>query len=354
MLLSLLYMALRVILRLAPQGDARDREVEILVLRHQVKVLKRKASRPKLRRRDRIFLAAASRILPKDRWSCFIVIPTTLLRWHRELVRRKWTYRRKRTGRPRLDPEICALAIRMARENPRWGYIRIQGELRKLGIRVGATTIRRILLKEGLGPAPRRAGPSWSEFLRSQADGILACDFFTVETAFLRTFYVLLFIEIGSRRLHVNGATENPDGLFVTQQARNLAIGLAERKAPVSFLIRDRDCKFSGSFDEVFRTEGAQVILTPIRSPKANAFAERCVKTLRSEVLDWTLILGRRHLDRVLRCYVCHYNAQRPHRGLELRAPESSGDVDSVETPPEIQRRDLLGGLIREYHAFAA
>jgi hypothetical protein len=174
-LLSLLYM-LRVILRLAPAGNGRDREVEILVLRHQVKVLKRKAGRPRLRRRDRILLAAAARILPKERWSCFIVTPQTLLRWHRELVRRKWTYRQRRTGRPRLDPKIRALAIRMATENPRWGYIRIQGELRKLGIRVGATTIRRILLKEGLGPAPRRAGPSWSEFLRAQAEGILACE----------------------------------------------------------------------------------------------------------------------------------------------------------------------------------
>ncbi len=354
MLLSLLYMALRAILRLAPAGDAHNREVEILVLRHQVKVLKRKTGRPKLRRRDRIFLAAAARILPKDRWSCFIVTPQTLLRWHRELVKRRWTYRQERTGRPRLDPEICALAIRMATENPRWGYIRIQGELRKLGIHVGATTIRRILLKEGLGPAPRRAGPSWSEFLRAQAQGILACDFFTVETAFLKTLYVLFFIEIGTRRVHVTGATRNPNGAFVTQQARNLCFELDEREVPAPFLIHDRDSKFSGSFDEVFRTEGVQVILTPIRSPKANAFAERCVKTLRSEVLDWTLILGRRHLDRVLRSYACHYNAQRPHRGLGLRTPESRYDVDPVETVPEIERRDLVGGLIHEYHAVAA
>jgi transposase InsO family protein len=347
-------MGLRVILRLAPAGNGRDREVEILVLRHQVKVLKRKAGRPRLRRRDRILLAAAARILPKERWSCFIVTPQTLLRWHRELVRRKWTYRQRRTGRPRLDPKIRALAIRMATENPRWGYIRIQGELRKLGIRVGATTIRRILLKEGLGPAPRRAGPSWSEFLRAQAEGILACDFFTVETAFLKTLYVLFFIEVGTRRVHITCATKNPNGAFVTQQARNLALELNEREVPPRFLIRDRDSKFSGSFDEVFATEGVQVIITPIRSPKANAFAERCVKTLRAEVLDWTLILGRRNLDRVLRSYADHYNAQRPHRGLELRAPESRCDVDLVETVPEIQRPDLVGGLIREYYAVAA
>jgi putative transposase len=342
MLLSLLYMALRVVFHFAPAGEGRDREVEILVLRHQAKVPSRKAGSPKLRRGDRIFLAAASRILPRDRWSCFIVTPSSLLRWHRELVRRKWTYRRKSTGRPRLDPGICALAIRMAKENPRWGYIRIQGELRKLGIRVGATTIRRILLKEGLGPAPRRSGPSWSEFLRAQAEGILACDFFTVETAFLTTLYVLFFIEIGSRRLHVTASTRNPDGAFA-QQARNLSFELDRRRAPVRFLVRDRDSKFSTAFDEVLRTEGIRIILTPIRSPKSNAFAERCVKTLRSEVLDWTLFLGPRHLDRVLRSYVRHYNAQRPHRDSSfelLRAaatstrsrpyPGSSGAISSV------------------------
>ena len=354
MLFSVLYMVLRVIFRLVPPGDERDREIEILVLRHQVKVLRRKAGRPKLRRLDRLFLAAAALVLPEDRWSSFIVTPQTLLRWHRELVRRKWTYRRTPTGRPPVDPGIRDLIMRMAKENPRWGYIRIHGELRKLGVRVGATTIKRLLVREGLGPAPRRGGPSWSEFLRAQAPGILACDFFTVETVWLKTLYVLFFIEIGSRRLDVSPSTSNPAGAFVTQQARNLCFELDERDVPARFLIRDRDSKFSGSFDEVFATESLQVIRTPIRSPKANAFAERCVKTLRSEVLDWTLILGRRHLDRVLRRYVCHYNAQRPHRGLQLRAPEGPSDVDPVETVPEIQRRDLLGGLIHEYHAVAA
>jgi len=215
MVFSLLYMVLRAVLRLAPASDQRDRELEILVLRHQVKVLQRKAGRPRLRRRDRLFLAAAARLPPKGRCSCFIVTPATLLAWHRALVKRKWTYRRRRSGRPPLDPEICRLVVRMAKDNPRWGYLRIQGELRKLGIRVGATSIKRLLAREGLGPAPRR-GSSWSEFLRAQADGILACDFFTVETAFLRTLHVLFFIEVGSRRLHVTVATRNPDGAFVT------------------------------------------------------------------------------------------------------------------------------------------
>ena len=347
MLFSLLYLVLRAALRLAPAGDQRDREVEILVLRHQVKVLKRKAGRPKLRRRDRLFFAAAARLLPRERWSCLIVRPATLLPWHRALVKRKWTYRRRRAGRPPLDPEIYRLVVRTAKDNPRWGYVRIQGELRKLGLRLGASSIKRLLAQEGLGPAPRRA-TSWGEFLRTQADGILACDFFNVETAFLRTLYVLFFIEVGSRRLHITAATRHPNGTFVTQQARNLRFRLDERAEPLRFLIHDRDAKFGGAFDEVLRTEGIGVIRTPIRSPQANAFAERAVKTLRHEVLDWTLILGRRHLDRVLASYARRYNAERPHCGIELRAPEKQSHVGPVKIVPETKRRDLLGGLIHE------
>jgi transposase InsO family protein len=353
MLFSLLYMVLRAAFRLAPAGDRRDREVEIVVLRHQVKVLKRKAGRPRLRRRDRLFLAAAAPLLPGGRWSCFIVTPATLLAWHRELVKRKWTCRRRGSGRPPLDPEIRRLIARMAKENPRWGYVRIQGELGKLGLRLGASSIKRLLLRAGLGPAPRRA-PSWSEFLRTQADGVLACDFFTVETAFLRTLYVLFFIEVGSRRLHITTATRHPNGTFVTQQARNLCFELDERDELLRFLIHDRDAKFCGPFDEVLRSEGIQIIRTPIRSPRANAFAERAVKTLRHEALDWTLILGRRHLDHVLASYARHYNAERPHRGIALRVPDKQSHVDPVETVPEIKRRDLLGGLIHEYYSVAA
>jgi putative transposase len=184
MLFSLLSVMLRAVFRLVPAGDQRDREVEILVLRHQVQVLQRKVGRPKLRRRDRLFLAAAAHLLPRERWS-FIVTPATLLRWHRELVKRKWTCRRRSVGRPPLDLKICQLIVRLAKDNPRWGYVRIQGELRKLGMRVGASSIKRLLAREGLGPAPRRA-PSWGEFLRAQADGIWASDFFTVETASLK------------------------------------------------------------------------------------------------------------------------------------------------------------------------
>ncbi len=179
MLLSFVYVLVRGVFGLAPDCGDREKDLEILVLRHQLKVLKRKAGRPRLRPMDRLLLAAVPRVLPKERWASFMVKPQTLLRWHRELVRRKWTYRAKRTGRPAIDPELGELICRMARDNPRWGCVRIQGELRRLGIRVGATTIRDLLRREGLGPAPRRTGPSWSEFLRQQAHGILACDFFT-------------------------------------------------------------------------------------------------------------------------------------------------------------------------------
>jgi putative transposase len=220
---------------------------------------------------------------------------------------------------------------------------------------VRASTIKRLLLREGLGPAPRRVGPSWSEFLRSQAEGMLACDFFTIETMCLRTFYVLFFIEIATRKLHMMPSTRNPDAVFVSQQARTLvAFDLDERDGPVRFLIRDRDSKYTCSFDEVFRSEGARVILTPILSPKANSFAERVVNTVRSEILDWTLIHGRRHLDRVLRTYASHYNAERPHRGIGLAVPENPSPVDPVDELPEIGRRDLIGGLIREYHLVAS
>ena len=227
-------------------------QLENAVLRHQVKVLRRSVRRPELRDRDRVVLAAVSRALSRDRWASFMVTPQTLLRWHRDLVRRKWTYPRRDPGRPPLDPETVDLIIRLGKENPRWGCVRIQGELRKLGIRVGASTVRRVLRRAGLGPAPRRTGPTWSDFLRAQARGVLACDFFTVETVFLKTLYVLFFIELSTRRVRIAGVTRNPDAAWVTQQARNLS--MADELDGLRFLIRDRDCKFTESFDEVFRT----------------------------------------------------------------------------------------------------
>jgi putative transposase len=279
-------------------------------------------ARPRLRRRDKLFLAAASRMLPRHRWSSFLVSPQTLLRWHRELVRRKWTYRRSAGGRPPIAEDVRDLILRLGRENPRWGCVRIKGELAKLGIRISATAIRTLLRRRGLGPAPRRSGPAWGEFLRAQARGILASDFFTVETVWLRTLYVFFAIEIHTRRVHLAAATRHPHAAWVTQQARNLSWDLSGF-GPFRFLLRDRDSKYSRSFDAVFAGDGTGIVLTPFRAPKANAFAERWVRTVRTECLDWTLILGRRHLERVLREYVAHYNARRPHRGLDLQAPDA-------------------------------
>jgi putative transposase len=326
-----------------------EKDIELLVLRHQVKVMQRQVKRPRLRRLDRLLLAAASRAMPRALWSSFVVRPATLLRWHRELVRRKWTYKRRaRPGRPPIDPQVRDLIVRLGRENPRWGYQRIRGELLKLGIQVSATTVRTILLRHGLDPAPRRAGPTWTEFLRSQAAGVLACDFLTVETVALKTLYVLFFIELQTRRVHVVGATAHPDSAWVTQQARNLAID--ERLGDIRFLLRDRDAKFSGPFDEVFVTEGVRVIRTPIRAPRANAFAERFVRTVRRECLDHVLIYDPRHLERVLQAYVAHYVQERPHRGLGLAVPAGNRTPrvrGTTRTP--VERRDVLGGLIHEY-----
>jgi putative transposase len=217
-------------------------------------------------------------------------------------------------------------------------------------MRVSPSTVRRVLLAAGLKPAPRRPGPSWRDFLRQQAASMLACDFFTVETITLRRFYVLFFIELGSRRVHFAGCTSNPTGAWVAQQARNLSFtGLFER---TRFLIHDRDRKFTPAFDEVFRSEGITIIHTPIRAPQANAYAERFVRTVRAECLDWLLILGRSHLAHVLGSYTTHYNRERPHRGLALLTPKPATAAAS-STTEAIERRDRLGGLIHEYHRAA-
>ena len=234
----------------------------------------------------------------------------------------------------------------------RWGYERISGELRKLGLSVSPSTVRRLLARAGLGPAPRRSGPSWREFLRAQAASIVACDFFTVETAFLRRYYVLFFIELSSRRVHLAGCSAYPSGRWVTQQARNLSFSGALSDA--RFLIHDRDSKFVASFDEVLRSEGISVILTPFQAPQANAYAERFVRTVRAECLDWQLILGPRQLDRVLRVFVEHYNRERPHRALGRCPP--APPQPTLPPPPggEVKRRDRLGGLVNEYYRAAA
>ena len=352
MLFSLLYFLVRRLL--GAGGRLQDeKEVELLVLRHQVKVLQRQVKRPRLNRLDRVLLVAASRAMTRGSWSSFIVRPETLLRWHRELVRKKWTYRRTGPPRPAADRSRRPGPHRPPRQgeptlgvpaDPRGAAEARDQDLRDDGPDDPAASWP--------GPCPRRAGPTWTEFLRSQAAGIWATDFFTVETIRLKTLYVLFFIELSTRRVHPAGVTAHPDSAWVTQQARNLAID--KRLSGVRFLLRDRDAKFSGPFDAVLRAEGVRVIRTPVRAPRANAFAERFVGTVRRECLDHVLIYGRRHLERVLQTYVAHYLDERPHRGLRLAVPAGTRAPQArraTQTP--VERRDVLGGLIHEYRRAA-
>ncbi len=257
----------------------RSKELEILVLRHELALLRRRSGRPGFEPADRALLAALSRALPRRVWAAFSVRPETLLRWHRQLVARRWTYPHRKPGRPPLARPRRELILQLARENPHWGYQRIAGELKRLGLAVSPTTVRKVLSFAGVPPAPERARQSWRSFLRQQAASTLACDFFTVETLALQRIYVLFFISLATRRLEFIACTPNPDGAWVTQQARNLVMQLGEQERRFELLIHDRDTKFSRTFDEVFRSEGIEVIRTPVRAPNANAFAERWVRT---------------------------------------------------------------------------
>jgi putative transposase len=352
-LFSLSYVALRWVLQLATlRCRSNDfKELEIVVLRHELAILRRRTHRPLTTWTDRFFLAAASRLLPRARWRFFIVTPATLLAWHRRLVRKRWTYARP-PGRPPIRREIRYVVLRLARDNPRWGYQRIVGELKGLGFAVSATTVRTWLRQADLGPVGTRRGLTWREFVRAHRPNVLAVDFFTVETLWLQRLYVLFFIELESRRVHVARCTLNPSATWVTQQARQLTWTLAEHPESFRFLIRDRDQKFTESFDEMFRSDGIEIIRTPRRTPQANGVAERFVRTVRSECLDWLLILNRQHLERVLSVFVEHYNLHRPHRALALTPPQPTRPAFASATASgeaRIQRRDRLGGVIREY-----
>lgn len=360
MRVSRLYIVVCRLLELLVLLSRRDRakEFEILVLRHELSILRRQVGRPRFEAHDRVLLAAFSRMLPRRTWTAFSVRPETLLAWHRRLIARRWTYPHRRPGRPSISRDVRELTLRLARENPSWGYLRIAGELRKLGIGVSASSVRNILVAAGLPPAPRRDAQSWHSFLRAHGESVLACDFFTVDTIWLRRLYVLAFISIGSRRIEYFAITSKPDTGWMLQQARNLLMQLDDHSKQVRFLIHDRDAKFPPAFDALLSNDGIKVIRTPVQAPNANAHIERWVGAVRRECLDRLLILGRRQLEHVLRVYVRHYNRQRPHRALDLQPPEARirSPITTVATPHalHVDRRDLLGGLIHEYELAAA
>jgi putative transposase len=335
------------------RGEA-SKDVELLVLRHEVAVLRRQISRPQLAPADRVLFAALARLLPRDLLAHRIVTPATLLRWHRALVARHWTYRQHTDpgGRPATPAQVRALVLRLATENSTWGYRRIHGELVGLGVLVCPSTVWNILHRAGVDPAPGRDGPSWRRFCSTQAKTMLACDFTHVDTVLLRRLSVFFAIEVATRRVHLLGVTRHPTGQWAAQCARDFATDLAERAEPFRFLIRDRDAKFTVAFDAVFGSLGIEVIKTPVRAPRANAYAERWIGTLRRECLDRLLIVNQRHLRFVLEQYVEHYNSHRPHRSLSQRSPDRRHDAErpaNVHSLHLVHRQGVVGGLINEY-----
>ncbi len=325
------------------------KDVELLVLRHEVAVLRRTNPTPRLDWADRAVLAALIRLLPTALRRHRLVTPGTILRWHHRLVAKKWTYP-NRSGRPPIDDAIAALIARMATENKTWGYQRIQGELLKLGHRVGASTIRRVLTQSGISPAPaRHTDTTWRQFLRTQASTMLAVDFFHVDCAVtLQRLYVLFVLEVKSRYVHILDVTAHPDGPWTTQATRNLVLDLGDRVAEFRFLIRDRAGQFTASFDAVLADTDITVVKIPPHCPRANCFAERFVLTVRTELTDRMLIFGQRHLRTVLVEFVGHYNGRRPHRACLLRPPRPNYPIVNLDHE-RIKRQPILGGLINEY-----
>ncbi|MFD7608737.1 integrase core domain-containing protein [Streptomyces mirabilis] len=363
MLLRLPYLALTsmfTLIRLLPMGD-RDKDAEILALRHQLVVLQRQIDRPRLTWPDRALLAALLHRRPRVqlRRLQLIVSPDTVLRWHRDLLRRRHgsASRPKRPGRPRTMRSVRLLVLRLAGQNPNWGYRRIHGELAALGIKVAAATVWNILKEHGIDPAPDRDHTTWANFLSSQAQAIVAADFFETKTLTGATLYVLAVIEHATRRVRILGATAHPTSAWVTQLARNMVMDLHDAGAGMKFLIRDRDVRYPAAFDAVLQAEGIEVVQTGVRMPRMNAVMERWVRSCRTELLDRTLIWNQAHLLHALREYEQFYNQHRPHRTLAGAAPlrplpDPITQSDRL-THLNVHRHDRLGGILHEYQHVA-
>ena len=359
MLLRLAYLAATnalTLLRLLSMSE-REKDVEILALRHQLLVLQRQVGRPTFTDTDRAVLAGLLHHLPTDRLRRLLLLvhPDTILRWHRNLLRRGHaaTCTPKRRGRPPTVHSIRTLVLRLARENPSWGYRRIHGELAALGIKVAASTVWEILKEHGIPPAPERTSTTWAEFLRGQADALLACDLFEVRTLTGARLYVFAAIEHTSRRIRILGATAHPTADWIVQLGRNLLMDLDEAGTKSRYLIRDRDSKFTAAFDALMIDAGLTVVTTGIRIPRMNSLMERWIQTCRHELLDRTLIWNQHHLLHALREFESFYNRHRPHRSLDQAAPLRELP-DPISVPPqirhpEVHRRDRLGGTLHEY-----
>ena len=344
-------------LRLARREEA-WKVTEILLLRHQLAVLQRQQPcHPKLNWADRALLATLLSVIPKARRHGLrlLVTPDTILRWHRDIVRRRWTARsmRGKTGRPATRRNIRALVLRLARENPGRGYRRIHGELAGLGVRVSASTVWEILKKAGIDPARRRSGPAWPLFLRSQAEAILACDFFTASLLDGTQAYVVAVIERASRRIRILGVTLRPTGDWTAQQARNLIMDLGEQAYRVKFMIRDRGSNLTAAFDAVLADAGIRIVLCNVRTPRMNAIAERWIGGCRRELPDRTLIWNQAHLGRILRQYETHHNQHRPHRSLNSAAPLKPLPEPVDLARYRVRRQTCTGCLINEYRLVA-
>ncbi|WP_033220949.1 integrase core domain-containing protein [Kitasatospora phosalacinea] len=357
MIVSTLYKVTRKLLSIPKVLLRRDtaKDAELLVLRHENAVLRRHLAGPvRYEPEDRFWLAALSSLIPRHRWrAVFPVTPGTLLAWHRRLIAAKWDYsaRRARTGRPPTRAALKNLILRLARENAGWGHRRIQGELARLGHPIAASTVWEILHAAGIDPAPRRTGPTWREFLTTQAEGIIAVDFFHLDTILGQRLYALAFLEHGTRQLHIADVTAHPTREWAVQQARNVTADLGRRAESLQFLLRDRDGKYGQSFDAVFEAEDMEILKSAPRAPRMNAHCERVIGSIRREALDHVLIMNEAHARHVLAAYQQHYNEHRPHRARNQLPP---GVHEQPTTAHELEGHNLLrtrvlGGVINEY-----